>query len=42
MGPQPLCFVMCQDSGPTEVIESEHGGGVGPQLEKQQQRLSWS
>lgn len=26
-GPLPPRFVVCQDSGPTEVIESEHGGG---------------
>lgn len=29
-GPLLPHFVMCQDSGPTEVIESEHGGGVWP------------
>lgn len=29
-GPLLSLFVMCQDSGPTEVIESEQGGSVGP------------
>lgn len=28
--PCPPCFAMCQDSGPTEVIEREHGGGAEP------------
>lgn len=31
-GALPPRFVMCQDSGPAEVIESEHGGGVGAEV----------